>query len=338
MAWLRVALLQLLAHGTDQDANARKGEAACRTARDMGADIALFPEMWNIGYTPFSPAEDEKDLWRSPALWSSSGPIEDQGEIDAARHVWQSHAIDLGSPFVRRFQELAAELEMAIGLTFLERWPGKPRNTMCLIDRRGGIVLRYAKVHTCCFGLMEDALTPGDAFPVCRLDTAAGDVSVGAMICFDREFPESARILMLNGAEVILIPNACPMEMHRIGQLRSRAWENLTAVALANYAAPQQNGHSVAFDPIVFRDDGASRDNLVIEAGEVEGIYLAPFDLDALREFRQREALGNAFRRVDTYDVLIDPSIAPPYQRVNGNGVAWRPGAPADGASAARSG
>ncbi len=51
------------------------------------------------------------------------------------------------------------------------------------------------------------------------------------MICFDREFPESARILMLKGAELILVPNACPMEINRLSQLRGRAFENMIAVA-----------------------------------------------------------------------------------------------------------
>lgn len=55
-------------------------------------------------------------------------------------------------------------------------------------------------------------LAPGDSFPVASLDTAAGPVQVGAMICYDRESPETARILALGGAEVILVPNACPME------------------------------------------------------------------------------------------------------------------------------
>jgi predicted amidohydrolase len=48
---LTIALLQMTAHGTDQDANLAKGEAFCRRAQQMGADIVLFPEMWNIGYS-----------------------------------------------------------------------------------------------------------------------------------------------------------------------------------------------------------------------------------------------------------------------------------------------
>lgn len=53
------------------------------------------------------------------------------------------------------------------------------------------------------------------------LDTAGGIVKVGAMICYDREFPESARILMLKRAEIILVPNACPMDINRLSQLRA---------------------------------------------------------------------------------------------------------------------
>jgi predicted amidohydrolase len=50
---LRIALLQMTADGTDQHANLHKGPAFCRRAKALGADIALFPEMWNIGYTRY---------------------------------------------------------------------------------------------------------------------------------------------------------------------------------------------------------------------------------------------------------------------------------------------
>jgi N-carbamoylputrescine amidase len=51
MSLVKIALLQMTACGNDQHANLVKGEAFCRRARKMGADIALFTEMWNIGYT-----------------------------------------------------------------------------------------------------------------------------------------------------------------------------------------------------------------------------------------------------------------------------------------------
>jgi len=276
---LRVALLQMIACGNDQFANQAKGGAYCRQAKSMGADVALFPEMWNIGYTFFDPQQP------------------------AARAAWEAQAIGPDDAFVLGFRALARELDMAIALTYLQRWPGTPRNSVSLIDRHGEIVLTYAKVHTCAFDI-EAACTPGDGFHVCALDTALGPVQVGAMICFDREFPESARALMLQGAELILTPNACDMEANRLGQFRARAFENMLGVALANYAAPQENGHSVAFHGMAYDDHGHSRDTLVIEAGEGEGIYLARFDLGALRAYRQREVWGAAFRRPQTYGLL----------------------------------
>ena len=52
------------------------------------------------------------------------------------------------------------------------------------------------------------------------------------MICFDREFPESARILMLKGAELILTPNACKLDEKQINQFQTRAYENSVKVTV----------------------------------------------------------------------------------------------------------
>ena len=112
------------------------------------------------------------------------------------------------------------------------------------------------------------------------------------MICFDREFPEAARLLALGGAELILVPNACELEANRLGQVRARAFENMVAVAVANYAAPQENGHSTVVDPIAFDAEGRSRDTRVFEAGEAEDVCVVRLDLDALREWRRREVWG----------------------------------------------
>lgn len=145
------------------------GLRACRKAKKDGADIALFPEMWNCGY-----------------------------HIPADVNRLKGQAISGEGEFVSAFGTLAAELDMAIMVTFLERFEPLPRNTAILFDRHGKQVMTYAKVHTCDFG-EECRLTPGDDFYVADLDTASGPVKVGAMICYDREFPESARVLMLKG-------------------------------------------------------------------------------------------------------------------------------------------
>ncbi|MFI7114485.1 carbon-nitrogen hydrolase family protein [Nonomuraea sp. NPDC050227] len=279
---LRVALLQLFSNGLDIEANLCKGEHYCREARRLGADIALFPEMWSIGYTFPS------DLTE-----------------------WSRLAVSRTGPFVTHFMSLAGELEMAIGLTYLEQWPGAPRNSLTLIDGRGEPVLTYAKVHTLDDDV-EAACTPGDGFHVATLSTAVGEVTIGAMICYDREFPESARVLMLKGAELILTPNACRLDDIRINQFQARAFENMVAVAMANYAS---YGHSIAFSPVVYDDREERLDPLLVEAGAGEGVFLADFDLDSIRAYRSRAKWGNAFRKPAHYGLLTSGLVSEPFIR-----------------------
>jgi predicted amidohydrolase len=295
MSVITIGLLQMSACGHDQAANQAKGEEFCRRGSAMGADIALFPEMWNVGYTFYDASE---------------------GDAQAA---WQAQAIGQQDEFFTHFRGLAKELSMAIALTYLERWDGPPRGSVSLIDRHGEVVMTYAKVHTCDFAL-EAGCTPGEDFYVCELDTGKGDVRIGAMICYDREFPESARILMLKGAELILTPNACPLDEHRIGQFKARAFENMVGVAMANYAAPQNNGHSVAFDGMAYSGgtedtDGTPRDTLIVEAREGEGVYLARFDIEKLRAYRQIETWGNAYRKPRSYGLLTSLEVEEPFVR-----------------------
>jgi N-carbamoylputrescine amidase len=289
MSCLKVALLQMSAHGTDLAANLAKGEAFCRRASTVGADVALFPEMWNIGYAACPSDADGRAAWRALALTQQS-------------------------EYVTRFRNLARELDMALALTYLERRGEAVRNSVSLIDRHGDVLFTYSKVHTCEFD-WEAECEPGEDFYVASLDTRAGPVNVGAMICFDREFPEPARILMLKGAEIILTPNACGLEDNRIGQFRARAMENMAGAAMANYAAPQENGHSVAFSPVCFGENESSLNPLVVEVGEAEGVYLAEFDIDKLRVWREHEAWGNAFRRLGRYSILTSPAVEPPFIR-----------------------
>ena len=287
MKSFNIALLQLLPEKSIEE-NLKKGLDACRKAKLAGADLALFPEMWSTGYNIPENIEELKAI-----------------------------SIPEDCEFIRAFQDAARELEMAVGITFLEAHEPLPRNSLCLFDRFGNKVFTYAKVHTCDFG-EECRLSAGDDFYVADLDTRQGIVKVGAMICYDREFPESARILMLKGAEIILVPNACPMEINRLSQLRARAYENMVGIATANYPRPQPdcNGHSSAFDGIAYRPDGSgSRDTLIIEAGEEEGIYIASFPIDDIRAYRSCEVHGNAYRHPQKYGLLVSKQIAEPFIR-----------------------
>lgn len=284
---LKIALLQILPTGTLEE-NLKKGISCCREAKERGADIALFPEMWSDGYEI---PEDIEELKRM--------------------------AVSADGEFVKAFGELAAELDMAIAVTILEQHDPLPKNTVILFDRHGERQYTYAKVHTCDFG-DECRLDAGDEFFVTDLDTKIGQVKVGSMICYDREFPESARILMLKGAELALVPNACPMEINRLSQLRGRAYENMMAIATCNYpeGKPDCNGHSSVFDGVAYLPElPSSRDTCLLEADGKEDVFIAELDMDMLREYRNHEVHGNAYRRPEKYGILVENHVEEPFIR-----------------------
>jgi N-carbamoylputrescine amidase len=296
-ASVSVALLQLRSRGPDVEYSLAEGERACREAAARGADIALFPEMWSIGY--------------------QSCPLDEAG-----RERWMEMAVTAEGSYVGHFRALAKELGIAICITYLEKWDGLPRNSATVIDRDGEIVFTYAKVHTCDFD-NEANVTPGDAFPTGEVQLAVGSVRVGVMICYDREFPESARCLMIDGAELILTPNASSLPTGRIEQFRTRAMENMLGVAMANYAAPiegdeeaEWDGRSIAVaGPMVTAEEEWVDPTLVL-ADEREGIHIATFDLDELREYRTREGWGDAYRKPRRYGALVsDAPPVPAFQR-----------------------
>ena len=291
MSVIRVALLQL-STSTAIGENLRSGLAACREARAKGADIALLPEVWSHGYA--LPNADDA----------------------SATEAWRQTALSEESEFVRAYRDLAAETGLAIGLTFLEAHPSGPRNFLALIDGSGEIVLRYAKVHTCAF-TNERLIAPGKGFDVATLETDKGPLEVGAMICYDRENPESARILAIKGAELVLVPNACLFEEHRVAQMKTRAFENMIALAMTNYPVshPEGNGHSLGIVPMAFslggekNGQGETRETLILEAGEEPGIYYCDFDLDEIRAYRENAIWGPHARRPAAYaEHLTEPA------------------------------
>jgi predicted amidohydrolase len=288
---LNVALLQLAAEGRDRKVNLQRGVRACRDAKAADAHVALFPEMWTIGYD-LRQGEPPEELAR--------------------------HAIDLDDAFLGAFADLAAQLDMAIAITFLQRWPQRPRNAVAVFDRRGHLSFTYAKVHTCDWDT-EAVLTPGDRFEVAEVETPAGRVRLGAMICFDLLFPEAARVLMLQGAEIVLMPNSCDFEPWRTAVVQARAIENMFGIAVANYPGEGSEGHSCAFDPIAFRTlggkEGVPVDPTVVRAGKAPGIHMARFALDELRRFRAAETQGDAYRKPSTYGPIVEAEVQPPFVR-----------------------
>ena len=279
-----VALLQIEPFGMDQGRNLEKGLKCCRDAKSMGADLAVFPELWNIGFA------------RCP--------------LDATgRQSWIASAIDCGRAFFQCFADLAKELGINIALTYLETHQPKPRNSVSIIDRGGKVALNYSKVFICDFGQHEllkpmpdfqeigcDVnCSPGDSFDVCTLAGDEDQLVVGAMICSDREFPEPATELMLNGAELIVVPNACTWDEVRTAGLKTRAFDNMVGIAMANYPGTGA-GNSQAYTCVAWRR-GESQDILLSRASEGEEMLLVRFDLQAIREFRAAESWRMEYRR-----------------------------------------
>jgi len=274
----KIALLQISPAGNDQAKNLSIGLARCREAKRLGADLAVFPELWNIGASP--------------------APLDDQG-----RHDWLASSTSEQSSFVQAFADLAREISINIAITFLETHQPLPRNSVRIIDTTGTVALRYSKVYICNFG--QDELSkpnpqsgnigcdvncsPGDSFDVCILKGTHAEVTLGSMICSDREFPFPANQLMLNGAELIVVPNACAWDRIRTAGLKTRAFENLVGIAMVNYPLPQNNGNSQAHTCVVSRN-GQPASTLIARAEENEQIVLASFDMDEIRETRKREA------------------------------------------------
>ena len=261
----------------------------------MGADLVLFPEMWSNGYAPPFPKAFDEPL---------------HPDFEQERKAWFADAVDIDSPYVKELQSAAAQFQIGVCATFLSQHQGKFQNTAILIDRNGRILLNYAKVHTCDFSL-EKLLSHGTEFFVCDFE----GVKIGVMICYDREFPESARVLMLKGAEIILVPNACDMNGARLNQLNARAFENMVGIAMANYPGRGWGG-SCAFSPVVFDENGNNIDNVLLQADDIsEQIYLAEFNIEEMRAYRKRETWGNAYRKPEAYADLVSFTVQEPFIR-----------------------
>lgn len=204
----------------------------------------------------------------------------------------------------------AKRLQIGVVATALTRGRTKPQNSAFLIDKNGKVLMKYSKVHTCDFS-DERCLESGDEFKVCDFH----GIKIGIMICYDREYPESARVLMLKGAEIILVPNDCGAMRPRIQALSTRAYENMVGIVMANPNG-ENCGNSCAFSPICWDRNGVCVDNTIFLADEMtEGLFYADFDMEQLRAYREREMMGNTFRKVKAYQDLLTDQIVYPFKR-----------------------
>jgi len=228
-------------------------------AKEAKSSVVVFPEMYSTGYARFNP----KDA--------------------ASIERWRTAAETPEGSFVTRCRAAAISNRMYVVATFLEAADPRPFNSALLIDPKGSTVLHHRKVHICDFDVTEVACGRGEKFDVGEIHTPEGSVKVGLMICMDREYPESARLLSRAGAEIALVANSCDLAKDpilgdvRIAEMRGRAFEMVMGIAVANYPKPSCDGHSFAVDP-----HGA----VIAMADDSPGLTIASFDLDLIRRVR----------------------------------------------------
>ncbi|WP_081160299.1 carbon-nitrogen hydrolase family protein [Ensifer aridi] len=256
---LRIALAQMM-----NDINI---DEICASAADKGAAVILFPEMFSNGYSRFD------------------------SESAVSRQAWIDAAVPLDGPYLDRFRQAARNNGLAVVATFLERGEAKPFNAAVLIDASGEIVLHQRKRHICFFDVPEEACAPGEGSRVAKLKTKVGDVAIGIMICMDREFPDVASDLVRDGAEIILVPNSCPLMDDptvgdvRVAGVRALAFQSAAGIAVANYPVPKDDGRSFAVDPL---------GKVLVMGGKQQELVTVDFDINEIRAVQKREW----FRRV----------------------------------------
>lgn len=170
---MKACLAQVYSVKGDPAANCDKMELAIKEAAAKGAELVCFSELFYCGY-------------------------------DISKEKLEALAIYCDGPEHAKVRAMAA----ASGVHVLFSYPEKDRETgnvyisASLISDMGETLLNHRKTYR--WGDEKDKVSGGSGYEVC--DTKFG--RVGVLICYEIEFPEPARILMLQGAEIILVTSA----------------------------------------------------------------------------------------------------------------------------------
>ena len=278
MSEIKVAALQLAFSDVAQDNIAAVSDLV-REAAGKGAKLILPPELFEGHY--FCRTQDESHFARA---------------LPAGEH-----------PAVQAMQRLAAELEVYIPTSFFEADGHHHYNSLAMIDDKGAVMGVYRKSHIPDGpGYSEKFyFRPGNTgFKTFR--TSYG--IVGPAVCWDQWYPETARSLMLEGAEILLFPTAIGAEPHDPDLDTSRMWRramighavsNVVPVVAANRIGTEQGqrfyGHSFICD---------ERGDILAEFGNKEtGILTATLDLEQARVHRSAFGFFRD-RRPDLYGRL----------------------------------
>jgi len=250
-----------------------KAEKLVRKAAAEGANVILLPELFENWYFCQERRYDSYKL----AL-----PLEE-------------------NPAVRRFQTVAKELSVALPISFYEQDGNVLYNSVAMIDADGSVMGVYRKTHIPDDHFYQEKFyfTPGDTgFKV--WDTRFGKIGVG--ICWDQWFPEAARCMALDGAELLFYPTAigsepvleCDSMPHWQRCMQGHAAANLVPVIAANRIGTetvtpdsenQQQSSSLTFYGSSFIADNTG---VLVECADrtSDTVLLHTFDLDELRDMR----------------------------------------------------
>ncbi|WP_291426415.1 N-carbamoylputrescine amidase [Deinococcus sp.] len=281
-----VNLAAVQMHVTDQlEDNVTRAIGHVRDAAAQGANVILLPELFENLY--FCQVERE--------------------EYFALAHPLEGH------PFIGRFQELAEELGVVLPVSYFEQARQAHYNSLVCIDAGGELLGNYRKTHIPDGPGYEEKyyFNGGDTgFKV--WDTKFGRVGVG--VCWDQWYPETARVMMLQGADFLLYPTAIgsePAEVqtpnnHHMWQraMAGHAVSNSTYVAAANRIGKEiVGGLEQTYYGHTFVSDYTGE--IVAEFGEAdEGPLLHTLNLKEARKFRA----GMGFfrdRRPEMYGALL---------------------------------
>jgi N-carbamoylputrescine amidase len=280
MTSLTVAALQL-AFSDDLHDNIRNVAELVREAAAKGAKVVLPPELFEGPY--FCKTQNE-------ALFATARPVD--------RH-----------PAVLAMQKLAAELEVYIPTSFFEADGHHHYNSLAMIGPDGKLMGVYRKSHIPDGpGYSEKFyFRPGNTgFKVWKSPYG----TIGAGVCWDQWYPETARSLMLMGAEILLFPTAIGSEPHDPELDTSRMWRramighavsNVVPVVAANRIGAEQGqrfyGHSFICD---------ERGDILAGFGAEEtGVLVATLDLERARAHRAAFGFFRD-RRPDLYGRLAE--------------------------------
>jgi len=276
---VKAALIQM--HGDAQkERNVERAEALVRQAADQGAQVVCLQELFNTIYFCF-----END----PTYFELAEPIP--------------------GPSVDRMAELAGDLGVVIVAPIYELGPdGERYNTAAVLGPTGDLLGIYRKSGIAAIetptlsGDEPYYFKPGDTgFEVFETPFAR----IGILICYDRHFPEAARILALRGAQVVFVPNATSGMSRDLWtlELRAHAVENVYYVGGVNRVGYDVDGSPNYFYGSSFFCDPTGR--IIVQAGdENEEVVTADLDFSVI-EPRREEWGFFRHRRPDLYTDLV---------------------------------